>query len=217
VSVWVCMSVIRGCYIGSVNDILQVNNLVILCVGVFCCVCIDGKEGSYFMEGSWGRKKTVKEVYRDWVREWNPWKIYENPVIGMRGDHSPQVFEIHRVKTYRIRSWRGRITSLREMDGNGNKKKFLIIVGLEGRRRSWDFAQKSHTRCGRRRGRNGRNVGEYGWWNRGRWVAGWRKWGYGRRKWRRYWVVSWRGVKPFLRYGRRNMWRRRRKNRGKVF
>jgi len=32
----VSVNVICECYIGSVNDILQVNNLVILCV----CVCV---------------------------------------------------------------------------------------------------------------------------------------------------------------------------------
>jgi len=41
------MSVIRGCYIGSVNDILQVNNLMILCV-YMCVAAVEMEErGDY--------------------------------------------------------------------------------------------------------------------------------------------------------------------------
>jgi len=38
VSVWVWMSVIRGCYMSSVNDNLQIYNLVLL--HVYVCVAL---------------------------------------------------------------------------------------------------------------------------------------------------------------------------------
>jgi len=62
--------------------------------------------------------------------------MYGNPVIGMRGgDYSSQVFEVH-IRTYRIRSWRGRTIRLREIwVAMGMKGRFFEIE-LEGRRRS---------------------------------------------------------------------------------
>jgi len=36
------------------------------------------------------------------------------------------------------------------MDDNGNERKLLNVVEVEGRGGSWDFAQKFHTRRGRR-------------------------------------------------------------------
>jgi len=73
-------------------------------------------------------------------------------VIGMRGgDHSPQVFKVHRVRIYRICSWRRRIISL---GGNGNKRKLLKVMGMEGRGGSWPrILPRNSTLDGRRRGR----------------------------------------------------------------
>jgi len=41
-----------------------------------------------------------------------------------------------------MRYLRGRTGGLREIGGNGDKREFFKIVGLEGRRGSWDFTQK---------------------------------------------------------------------------
>jgi len=55
------------------------------------------------------------------------------------GDHSLQVFEVHHVGTYRVRSWKGRIARLREMGDNGNERKFLKVMGLEGGKKELGF------------------------------------------------------------------------------
>jgi len=79
----------------------------------------------------------IKEICEDQIREWNPRKVYDDPVIGQwRPSKSTTPGPIVYAP--------GGTTDLRE---------FFEVVGLERRRGSWDFAQEFHTTCGRRRGR----------------------------------------------------------------
>jgi len=93
----------------------------------------------------------IKKTYGNRIGKRDSWQVHEDPVIWMRGrDHSFQVVEIHRAGTYRVRSWRGRIISLREMSDYGNEGGLLKVVGVERRGGSGDFAQKFHAGCRRR-------------------------------------------------------------------